>query len=61
MTSDKSKIHSQPGQLREHPNLSGNGSTQAVITQITAAKEKPHQSKIATESPEDDKKQKIHS
>jgi len=35
----RGKIHSQPGQRSEHPDLSGNGSTQAVHRQCPTAKE----------------------
>jgi len=37
----RGKIHSQCGQRCEHPNLSGNGSTQAVRRQIPTANRSP--------------------
>ena len=42
----KGKIHSQVDQRCEHPNLSGNGPTQAVLIQCPTANRSP-ESKIA--------------
>ena len=40
----RGKIHSQPVQRSEHPNLSGNGSTQAVRLQSSGGRKKPQRS-----------------
>jgi len=58
----RGKIHSQSGQRCEHPNLSGNGSTQAVLIQYPTAKEGALVNATETPPKEDDKRQnKIHS
>jgi len=56
----RGKIHSQPVQRCEPPNLSGNGSTQAVLIQSPTATRSP-QSKLPQKPPEKMTRSKIHS
>ena len=54
----RGKIHSQVGQRCEHPNLSGNGSTEAVLTQSPTANRSPESQLPQKHSPKkDDKRQ----
>jgi len=53
------KIHSQPGQSFEHPNLSRNGSTQAVLTHWPTAKK--FTEKMPQKTPKKRTRGKIHS